>query len=78
MNIIPLPSNSDEPPSPPRTVRVLCRDYIYKQLSVRPLDESKIAIHRIKAYVLPVLGDLDHREVDLDALHRLHTYVAAQ
>jgi len=39
MNIIPLPSNSDEPPSPPRTVRELCRDYIYKQLSARPLDE---------------------------------------
>lgn len=76
MNIIPFPSNSGESPSHPRAVRELCLDYIHKQLSAWTLDESNIAIHRVKTYVLAVLGDLDHSEVDLDALHRLHTYVA--
>lgn len=76
MNIIAFPSTSEDPPSPPRTVRELCRDYISKRLSSQPLAESKIAIRRIKTYVLPVLGELDKSEVDMDSLRRLHSYVA--
>jgi hypothetical protein len=76
MNIIPFPSTADEPISIRCTVRELCRDYIRKRLSAQSLAESKTALRLMKTYLLPVLGELDQSEVDMDALRRLHAYAA--
>lgn len=76
MNIIPFPRISDEHASIRRTVHELCRDYIRKRISAQSLAESKAAMRLMKTYVLPVLGDLDQSEVDMDALRRMQSYAA--
>ncbi len=76
MNIIQFPSTFEEPDIPRRTVRELCRDYMRRTLSTQTLAESKAAIRLMKTYILPILGDLDQSEVDMDSLRRLHANAA--